>query len=547
MIIEKINELSKKYLPDNPPVSTRVSSDLTPYTGDWTEREVIHLLKRVSFGARKEDIQFFSGKNLNESISELFSNYSEPPNPPVNDYSSSDPEVPLGKVWVNTAGEPGMQFARRYSFKGWWLNLMRTRHRSAVEKLTLFFHSLVPTEADVVAVGSYIYEYNVILRKHCLGNYKAMLTEITNSPAMLRYLNGDSNTKSAPDENYARELQELFTIGKGPNSKYTEDDVKAAARILTGFRIDNQKGLAYFDAKKHDTTDKLFSSFYGNRIIKGRADEIGAREEITELLDMIFDVPEASKYICRAIYRYFVYYEIDDFVETNIIEPLAEIFRSNNFEIKPVFVALFSSAHFFDEANRACMIKSPLDHCIGFFREIGFEMAPEDKLEENYYFNNLFRSYLSSIQQEPGDPPSVSGWPAYYQLPSYHRLWANTDTYPKRIAFTERMITYGYTRNKITILADIFLYVQKLDDALDPNRLLEELLQQFYAIPTSLEFRNYLKKTYLLSGQETDGYWSEAWANYIKDPNNQMYLNEVKNRLLPLFRYLMKLPEYHLA
>jgi len=530
----------------NPASITRISSDLSPYTGEWASNEVVHLLKRLCFGATKSDIEYFSKKTLSESLDELLTNYSVAPNPPVNDYATDDKSVPFGQVWTDTQGDGTMQGLRRLSFKGWWLALMRNNSRKSIEKLTLFFHNLIPVEADSVGVARYTYLYNTILRKNCVGNYKVMLREITTSAAMLRYLNGDSNTKTAPDENYGRELQELFTVGKGKDSKYTEDDIKAAARVLTGFRTDNITGNVYFDPKRHDTNDKIFSSFYNNTVIKGLKDVDGAKE-LDELLDMIFNSQETSKHICRSIYMFFVYYEIDEFVEQNVIDPLAKIFRENNYELKPVFTALFSSSHFFDNANRACLIKSHIDHCVSFIRELGIKFADTDKLAENYYFNGQFRNHLVSVQQEHGDPPSVSGWPAYYQSPSFHRLWANTDSYPKRITFTDRLLTVGYTRNNITVAADLILYVSQLNNPSDPNDLIKETLLSIYAYPTTQEFKDFIKKTYLLSGQETDGYWTEAWNNYISEPTNKMFLNEIKTRLVPLFKYLMKLPEYHLA
>src|SRR6478672_11169439 len=146
---------------------------------------------------------------------------------------------------------------------------------------------------------------------------------------MLRYLNGYLNTATAPDENYGRELQELFTIGKDPVTNlapYAEDDVKNAAKILTGHRINGNTFSYFFDATRHDSTDKTFSTFYNNTVIKGRTGAAGA-QETDDLLNMIFAKNEVSKFIVRKLYRWFVYYVIDETTEANVIEPLATIFR----------------------------------------------------------------------------------------------------------------------------------------------------------------------------------------------------------------------------
>jgi uncharacterized protein (DUF1800 family) len=173
------------------------------------------------------------------------------------------------------------------------------------------------------------YRYNILLRQYALGNFKEMTRAVTMDPAMLKYLNGNANTKKAPDENYGRELQELFTVGKGPGSHYTEADVKAAAHVLTGFRIEN-KSLpdihGVFDAGRHDENDKQFSDFYQNTTIKGRKGKEGEME-LDDLLALIFSQPEVARFICRKLYRFFVYHNIDEETEKTIIEPLAELFR----------------------------------------------------------------------------------------------------------------------------------------------------------------------------------------------------------------------------
>ena len=141
---------------------------------------------------------------------------------------------------------------------------------------------------------------------------------------MLIHLNGFLNSKQAPDENYAREFQELFTIGVGNDSHYTENDVIAAARVLTGWRIQDNTLNVYMDSSEHDTASKTFSSFYNNTVIAGSSDGM---QELNAFVDMIFSTDEAAKFFCRKIYKWFVYYDIDDDTETNVITPLADYFK----------------------------------------------------------------------------------------------------------------------------------------------------------------------------------------------------------------------------
>ncbi len=136
--------------------------------------------------------------------------------------------------------------------------------------MTLFWHNHWTCEISVIERPTFAYIYSQLLRESSVGNFKKMVKDVTLNIAMLRYLNGDLNSKSSPDENYARELQELFTLGKENNPNYTEDDVKAAARLLTGYKIDMDTEVVSFKPEDHDTNSKTFSSFYNGTVIAGR-------------------------------------------------------------------------------------------------------------------------------------------------------------------------------------------------------------------------------------------------------------------------------------
>lgn len=527
----------------------RTVSGLNPYSGVFGRAELVHLLKRSGFGAKPTDIQALSGLSLTQVIDRILTLPASAPQAPVNVYNDAtytDPDVPYGQTWVNAPYTDGTANSlREITFKSWWTGLMLQEEQSCLEKMVLFWHNHFATQIVEIGFARYAYLNNVLIRNRALGNFKTLVKEMTLDPAMLTYLNGRLNTKTAPDENYARELQELFTLGKGPNSQYTEDDVKAAARVLTGYRI-NAQAQAYFDATRHDTGNKQFSSFFGNTIIGGKAGAAGATE-LDELLDMIFANDEVALYICRRIYRYFVYYEIDAAVESNIIAPLAAIFRQNNYEIKPVLAALFASEHFFDPLNRGCVIKSPIELTVGLCRE--FEVVFPNKTSNvlnAYYMWGYIRSVASNLQQNVGDPPNVAGWPAYYQEPQFYEIWINADTLPKRNQFTDRFIGTGYTRNGSTILIDPIAFVDALPNPADPNALIDDSLALMYSIPVSQALKDFLKSI-LLSGQMTDVYWTSAWMDYKNNPSNASFYKIVLTRLQPFYKYLMNLAEYQLT
>jgi uncharacterized protein (DUF1800 family) len=532
-----------------------VTTSLKRYKGKWGRAEVKHLLKRTLFGAGKEDLDHFASRSLKHAIQELL-NTTEPfPAPPVNNYNDdkyTDEEIQPGVTWITATKLSGMNSGRRRnSFKAWWMGCMINQQHTLREKMVLFWHNHFATEMNTVDNPFMIYKHNVLLRQYALGNFKAMVRAVTLDPAMLKYLNGNANTKKAPDENYGRELQELFTVGKGPGSQYTEADVKAAARILTGFRIDNKvlpEVHGIFDAGRHDESDKQFSTFYNNTIIKGRKGKEG-ESELDELLDTIFQQPEVARFICRKLYRFLVYHQIDEETEKTIIEPLAHTFRENNYEIKPVLERLLSSRHFFDMGNRGGIIKSPVDFAVGLVREYNIPFPAEDSFIDQYGFWYNIQITASQMQQNIGDPPNVAGWPAYYQEPLYDKSWISSDTLPKRTAFTDRMVTNGFARNGKKLLVDPVQYVKQLPTAGDPNKLIDELALLLYAVDIPAEEKQYMKTGILLQGLQgmaSDHYWTDAWQKLQDKPDDAANAKNVTNKLRNLLKYMMSLPQYQL-
>ncbi len=532
--------------------NARTYSGLNPYTGPWTSNEVVHLLKRTMFGAKPDDINYFLGMSMNQAVDELLTIPATPPAPPVKNYNNNgipttDPDfnIPMGQTWVNT-NTTDADGQRRTSFKAWWMGNMINQERNLREKMTLFWHNHFSTETAEVERIIWAYNNNVLCRQFALGNFKQLVRAITLDPGMLRYLNGYLNIASAPDENYSRELQELFTLGKENNPNYTEDDVRTAARVLTGWKINGTTNTYFFNANQHDRTNKQFSSFFNNTVIIGRTGATAGDLELDDLLNMIFGKSvEVSRFIVKKLYRYFVYYKIDAATDANVITPLALQLRSNNWEIRPVLETLLKSEHFFDVLNQGCHIKNPIDLVAGACREFGIVFPDPSDYVNAYNMWSFIQSFAALLQQNIGDPPDVSGWKAYYQEPQFYEIWINTDTYPRRNLFTDTMITSGYTRNGMKIVIDPVEFAKKLANPGDPNLLIDQALKIMYRIDLTATSKASLKKQILLSNQDQDYYWTNAWNAYMANPIPANY-QVVYTRLRDLFKYFMNLSEYHL-
>jgi uncharacterized protein (DUF1800 family) len=525
----------------------RTLAGLQQFAAAWDESTLRHLLRRTLFGFKQEDINAWKGKTMAEVVQLLLSP-SPAPLPPVNNYndaSFSDPTVPAGQTWVNAPYDGNANGRRNSSLKSWWIGNLIQQTSSVHEKMTLFWHNHFATEAVDVNDARYMYRYYSLLRKYALGNFKELVLEITKDPAMLRYLNGYQNNKNAPDENYARELQELFTLGKGPLVFYTEAEVRAAARVLTGYTVNATTISSAFDPNRHDTGNKQFSTYYQNKVILGKTGANGAKET-EELIDMLFLQQETALYLSRKLYRFFVYYEIDAATEANVILPMANLFRANNYEVKPVLELLFSSTHFYDPVNVAGMIKSPLDYCVGLCKEFKMQFPDSTDFVNQYLMYDYIRTQASNMQQNLADPPNVAGWPAYYQAPLFHELWINSDTLPRRNQFMNILLTSGYTRNGKKIFIDVLTYVNALSSPGNPNLLIRDTVTHLCAIGLTPEVIQFLKSI-LLSGQSTDSYWTDAWTSYKANPTNVVARNMVLSRLNSMFSYLMNLPEYQLS
>lgn len=531
-------------------------SGLNEYTGDWGTPQVVHLLKRTLFGASINSINYFKAKTMSEAVDELLTETLAPSTFPLNNYNVDGYVDPTGvaawQTWINASlilSDDELNAKRLNSLQLWWMGQLLNEQGSIHEKITLFWHNHFATNMykDATIRARFWYDHYLTLRKNALGDFKKMVKEITVDPAMLYFLNGNLNKKESPNENYGRELQELYTQGKGIDSKYTEDDVRAATRVLTGHTVREDNFTYFFDAGEHDADNKEFSSYYANQVVTGKTGEPGATE-VDEMLGIFFNTDECAKFICRKIYRFFIYYVIDDAIEENVIKPLADIFRSSNYNIKSVLSALFKSEHFYDLVySSACIIKSPIDFIVGLCREFDVKIPGASDAESQYDAWSVFFQQTAVLQQEIGGIPEVAGWYAYYLAPTYHELWINSVTYTQRNIFTDMMIADGITMNTAKVAIDPLSFAAQLPNPEDPNDLISDSLTVLFRYPVSEASKNFMKKSVLLSGQTNDYYWTTAWQNYINNPTDDMARNIVSSRLKSLYKYLMNLAEYHLS
>jgi uncharacterized protein (DUF1800 family) len=538
---------------------------ITPYSGTWGPTQRLHLLRRTLFGVNKADIAAFSSTSMTDMVTSLLNVPTAAPTPPLVDYTpvATIPAVPPSTTPTTTKDEPGLPWIhattvsegvnngfRQNSLRGWWMGLMLNQDRNIREKMTLFWHNHIPTDiGTVVGEPIYCYRYNAALRQYCLGNFKNLVRDMTLQPAMLTYLSGQSNTATAPNENYGRELQELFCIGKDLLPSYTEADVQAAAQVLTGWQIDTTAATAgaiptyaaKFTVSRHKTTNKTFSSFYSNTVITGRNDVNAGVTELNDLLNMIFAHQEVARFVVRKIYRFFVYYKIDAAVEANVIVPLADLFRSGGYEIKPVMQALFTSQHFYDmAAANSAMIKSPIDHNMSLARTFGLVM-PTD-IPTLYKCFRYFNDEANKQGQYVGNPPNVAGWPAYYQTPSFHELWISAETLRRKKEYCDKLLTSNVNGMKIDVLA----FTATLDNPSDPILLIDEAFSLLHPLPADAAVKTTLKAI-LLSGQASDYYWTTAWLNYVGAPTNTTYANTARTRLQTLYQAITNMAEFHLS
>ena len=550
---------------------TVVSAGLEPYTGVWENAQKKHLLNRVITGYSTKHLQEISSLSLSKSLDLIFK-VEKTPNVPVNDYdyeiTKAETEkqghfyIEPGKEYVYAPEPNGSPWPRHQSHDAWLFKNMIEQNTSIHWRMVFFLHNLLACGKGSVKM---LYQHYKMLFDSAFGSYKSLMYKVTLDPMMLDYLNLQSSQKYKPDENYAREIQELFTVGKGPNSKYTEEDVTEMARLLVGwqFNYDSKKNsgpiVNQFSHWNHDTDDKKFSAFYGNRVIKGRQGQDGMKE-LDEALDMIFGTTECAMYLCRRLYQFFCYPIIDDNVEKNVITPMADLLRKNNYELMVPLKALLGSAHFFDSSFYNSMIKSPLEFSFGIMKEFDFTLINYDlktdiparfssDLNKDFYKYRSLQWDLGNVGLNFTDPPSVSGWPAYYQAPVYDLFWINSDTVAKRANWGNgvgrwgKYMGSGDTKGSVNMQIDFIKYLASLKNPSNIDDVIDETVDRLMSVPISQAARLRIRmKT--LDGV-APSYFTQLYQTYLAKPTDENK-NTLTYRIQNLFGALFQMGEIHL-
>lgn len=550
-------------------------ASLTSYQDTLGRKKAAHLLRRLTFGASKQEIDTFAQYTPQQAVEKLLQVPQTDFPPPI------DPAT--GLSWLspaptdaNSGNEALMQHV-----KCWWLDQMVNAPLSAVEKMSFFMHTHFTTMESRMRYAPALYYQIQLFREYSLGNFKTIARKICLDHAMLRFLDGYLNEVGKPNENFAREFLELYTIGKGPQvgptdyTNYTEDDIIAASKIFSGFKEDkefsnfdpetglaqvivqtNEAGLAI----RHDATVKQFSHAFENQqispeVIDGKATPEAAIDEIDQLVEMVFAKEATAQHICRKLYRYFVYYEITDEIEQNVILPLAQELKASNYELKPVLTTLFCSQHFYDldnqekeDNNTGGIIKSPLELMIGTFRFFKVDM-PSQNTDLNLFYEAYGKGVLKVLSDQGLDfyePYEVAGYAAYHQEPAFHRNWISTNYLARRYEFS-RLLIEGIKNEDEQLLyqLDMVAYVNNtanITDPTDAEKLVRELVD--YMLPEEIteERFQYFRKTILLD-ELSEINWRKEWEKFKSTGDD----TAVRIQLESLIHTIIQSPEYQLS
>jgi len=371
-----------------------------------------HLLNRTSFAAGLADIETFAALTREQAVDRLLSWTGKPAVTPPPSWMS-EPFESLRRFRGMSPEERKLALRellrKAFELQSWWLTEMLVTPSPFTEKMTLFWHNHFVSSQQKVRSPQLMYRQNVLLRRHALGNFGALLHAIARDPAMVIYLDNASNRKGQPNENFAREVMELFTLGEG---HYGERDIKEAARAFTGWGIDPDRGEFVFRRVAHDD---------GVKTVLGRSGSFNGEA----VLDILLAQPQTAEHIAAKLWREFVSPEPDPAA----VGRVAKAFRESGYEIGAALRALLTADAFYEPRNRAVLIKSPVELVVGTLRQFGF--ATGEPLPFVLSTAQLGQSLLA--------PPNVKGWPG-------GEAWINSTTLLARKAFLDRLFRVEETR-----------------------------------------------------------------------------------------------------
>ena len=341
--------------------------------------EARHLIVRTGFGPHWESIQKIVGKPMPQAVDGILKQRnSTPPRPPA--------MSPWSKL-VNLRGNMRrkkmiMRISKTEgtSIQKWWLQHLLTTPAPFVERMTLFWHNVFPSTIAKTLSATLLYQQNLLLRKHALGNFKVLFHDIAKDPAMLVYLDGYQNEKEAPNENFAREVLELFTVGRG---QYNENDIHEAAKAFTGWGIDDRSGRFVNRPNQHDTSVKTILGQRGNF-------------DGDQALDIMLKHKRTPERIAERMWREFINTSRPD---PRVVKRWAQKFVASNYDITTLLRTVLTSNEFWAVSNRGALIKSPIDLAVGTLRTLPMSL-PKDNLAHQ----------LNLMGQPLFDQSTVKGW-----------------------------------------------------------------------------------------------------------------------------------------
>ncbi|HEV8340512.1 MAG TPA: DUF1800 domain-containing protein [bacterium] len=356
----------------------------------WDYAKAAHLLSRAGFGGRPEEIERLVGLGSEGAVEELLNYDRVAETLPSLDFTevrqaledafrarqarADEPTLRALQNKINRLYREKFQETRE-----WWMTQLVQTGRPLQEKMVLFWHGLLVSGFPETRNPEFLYGQNQLFRRMALGNFKELILAISRDPAMLDYLDNNSNRKGRPNENYARELLELFTMGIG---NYTETDIKEAARAFTGWT--HRFGEFTFVRAQHDEGMKTFLGKTGNF-------------DGTDIINIIFEHPATARWLPRKLFEYFAYLRPED----ALIEDLGNTFRRVTFEVKPVVQAILQSEAFYSPAAMRTQVKSPVQLVVGTARALA---APASMVRGLVLAADQMGMVLLY-------PPNVGGWP----------------------------------------------------------------------------------------------------------------------------------------
>ncbi len=391
-------------------VQSGVLSQLPP--SRWDEGAAAHLLSRVGFGGTPEEIAAVQAKGLERAVHDLVEPGAAALEVAAPGWAHPHDLRALRREAL-TARQSGdkrkVRQARKIEgeelldLRRWWLGWMGATPAPLVEKMTLFWHGHFATSAEKVKDAYWMWRQNATLRRHALGNFVTLTKEISRDPAMMIYLDLPQSRRQHPNENWARELMELFTVGIG---NYTELDVREAARAFTGYRLNLATQQFWFAPGEHDAAPKKFLSRSGS--FNG-----------DDVIDILAKQPSCAQFVGKKLCRYFV---ADDPAPA-LVDGVAGRLCAHNFEMKPVLREIFSSAEFYSPANVRTQIKSPAQFVVQTCKLLGCEL-PAAPIAQNA---------MRQMGQVVFAPPNVKGWDG-------GKSWISTSTLLFRNNFANYLI-----------------------------------------------------------------------------------------------------------